>query len=194
MLQTNLREVDAGLDVEQTLDALQEHGVDTWLVNGGGILSFYPSDLPFQTRNPYLSKRASGDLLGDAVAGAHRRGMRLLARMDFSKIAPAIAEEHPDWCYRSPAGGLQTFEGLVSVCPSADYYQERIFDVLDELLDRYPVDGFFFNWFGYNEVAYGGRYVGVCQCAACERLFRQRSGREVLPALEGDEARPAVLA
>ncbi|OLT03850.1 hypothetical protein BJF90_04220 [Pseudonocardia sp. CNS-004] len=42
MFQTNLREIDAGLDVERTLDAIQETGADTWLVNAGGILSVVP--------------------------------------------------------------------------------------------------------------------------------------------------------
>ena len=67
MFQTNLREIDATLDVEAVLDYIQQHGADAWLVNAGGILSFYPTDLPFQTRNPYLEQRPGGDMLGDAV-------------------------------------------------------------------------------------------------------------------------------
>src|SRR3954467_5977685 len=67
MFQTNLLEVDADMDVEKVLDFIQEFGCDTWLVNGGGIVSFYPTKLEHQTRNPYLAKRPSGDLFGDAV-------------------------------------------------------------------------------------------------------------------------------
>lgn len=171
MLQTNLREIDAGLDVEATLDAIQGHGANTWLISVGGILAFHPSDLEMQTRNPYLVERASGDLIGDAVRATHARGMRLMGRMDFSKIARAIADRHPEWCFRSPTDELQVYEGLVSVCPSADYYQRCTFAILDEVLTRYPVDGFFFNWFGYNETDYGGVYHGVCHCASCEQAF-----------------------
>lgn len=181
MFQTNLREVDAGLDVERVLDYIQAHGADTWLVNAGGILSFYPTDLPFQTRNPYLSRRASGDLLGDAETAAHQRGIRLMARMDFSKISAKIAAEHPEWCYVSPTGQTQEVHGLVSVCPSGDYYQERTFDILDEVLERYPVDGFFFNWFGFNEVDYSKVYHGVCHCLNCQRRFPRHSGLSELP-------------
>jgi hypothetical protein len=181
MFQTNLREIDAGLDVERVLDYIQAHGADTWLVNAGGILSFYPTDLPFQTRNPYLAQRQSGDLLGDAVHAAHARGVHLLARMDFSKVSTRIAAEHPEWCYVSPAGESQNYSGLVSVCPSGQYYQEKTFEALDEVIDRYAVDGFFFNWFGFNEVDYSKVYKGVCHCLSCRRAFQTYTGGDELP-------------
>ncbi|WP_423463151.1 beta-galactosidase trimerization domain-containing protein [Promicromonospora sp. MS192] len=187
VFQTNLREIDAGLDVERTLDAVQGHGANVWLLNVGGILSHYPTGLDVQTRNPHLAQRPGGDLVSDALAAARRRGVRLLARMDFSKVAPAIADAHPEWLYVSPTGERQEFEGLVSVCPSAGYYQRQIFDVLDEVLDRYEVDGFFFNWFGFNEVDYAGRVHGVCHCAACVAGFRAHTGLDRLPDRAGDE-------
>ncbi len=181
MFQTNLREIDAGLDVDVILDAIQAHGADTWLINTGGILANYPTELPFTTRNPQLGKRPSGDLIGDAVRAAHDRGMQLMSRMDFSKVALPIADAHPDWCFRSRAGERQTIEGLASVCPSGGYYQRRTFDILDEILDRYPVDGFFFNWFGYNEVDYHGVRHGVCHCDACQRRYAEAEDGRTLP-------------
>ncbi|MFG1819479.1 alpha-amylase family protein [Kribbella sp. NPDC049174] len=171
MFQTNLREIDAGLDVEKVLDYLVEFGADTWLLSVGGILSNYPTDLDFQTRNPYLAERPSGDLVGDAVKAAGRRGIRVMGRMDFSKIDHRRAEAHPDWCFVAPSGEHQVYNGLTSVCPSGDYYQARLFDVLDEVLDRYPIDGFFCNWMSFNEVDYSRRYWGVCHCVSCERLY-----------------------
>lgn len=187
MFQTNLREIDADLDVEKVLDFIQQHGANTWLINAGGILAFYPSDLPFQTRNPYLSRRFSGDLLGDAVEAAHARGLRVMGRMDFSKVYPDIAHAHPEWCFVSPSGQRQVYEGLVSVCPSAPYYQERSFDVLTEVMDRYAVDGFFFNWFGYNEYDYGRVYHGVCHCVSCAGTFSSATGLDQLPSGPGSE-------
>jgi hypothetical protein len=181
MFQTNLREVDAGMDVDAVADKIVAFGADTWLVNAGGIFSFYPTDLPFQTRNPHLADRPSGDLLGDAVEAAHRRGLRLIARMDFSKVSLAIAQEHPEWCFVSPEGEWQVYNGLVSVCPSAGYYQEKLVEVLDEVLDRYDVDGFFFNWFGFNEIDYSGRYWGVSQNPASRSGFAAYSGGRPLP-------------
>lgn len=186
MFQTNLRETDADLDVEAVLDSLEEYGANAWLLSVGGIISQYPSRLPFQTVNPWLARRPSGDLVGDAVAAAARRGVRMLARMDFSKIATAIATEHPEWCYVSPVGELQEYQQLVSVCPSGAYYQERTFEILDEVMENYPVDGFFFNWFGFNEVDYSSVYRGPCHCVSCLRAFEQYSGG--LPHPSGPES------
>ena len=171
MFQTNLREIDAGLDVEKVLDYLVEFGADTWLLSLGGILSNYPTDLDFQTRNPYLADRPSGDLVGDAVKAAARRGIRVMGRMDFSKIDHRRAEAHPDWCFVGPHGARQVYNGLTSVCPSGDYYQVKLFEVLDEVLDRYPLDGFFCNWMSFNEVDYSRTYHGVCHCVSCQERY-----------------------
>ena len=138
MFQTNLQEIDATMDVERVLDAIEGHGSDTWLINTGGIVSFFPTDLPFQTRNPFLANRPSGDLIGDAVEAAHRRGIRVLSRMDFSKVASRIAAEHPAWLFLSPKGERQIYNTLYTACPSAEYYQDRSLDILDEVIDRYP--------------------------------------------------------
>jgi hypothetical protein len=176
VFQTNLREIDVTLDVQATLDDIESHGATAWLLNVGGILAHYPTDLDFHTRNPHLAARPGGDLVRDAVAAARRRGIRLLARMDFSKVTPAVIRAHPDWAFRSAGGDLQVYEGLVSVCPSGAYYQRGMFEIVDEVISRYPVDGFFFNWFGFNEVDYAGTRHGVCHCAACRSAFLEATG------------------
>ncbi|KZO94820.1 hypothetical protein CALVIDRAFT_556057 [Calocera viscosa TUFC12733] len=182
MFQTNLREINADMDVEKVLDFIEAHGAQAWLIGTGGILAYYPTDLPFHLRNPLLTKRASGDLIGDAIKAAHGRGIRLLCRMDFSKVQPSVAVEHPDWCFRSPKGALQTHTGdLVSVCPCGPYYQEKVFQILDELTSRYPVDGFFFNWMSFNETDYNKVYHGVCHCPTCLREFPLKTGISELP-------------
>jgi hypothetical protein len=181
VFQTNLQEVDAVLDVEKVLDIIEAHGADTWLINTGGIVSFYPSDLPFQTRNPFLVDRPSGDLIGDAVAAAHKRGIRVIARCDFSKMSTHIAQQHPEWLFVSPTGKPQVYNTLYSACPSADYYQHRSLDILDEIMERYPVDGFFFNWFGFSEADYSRVYHGVCHCEICKKTFAEHGGGKELP-------------
>lgn len=176
VFQTNLREIDVTLDVEATLDDIESHGATAWLLNVGGILAHYPTDLDFHTRNPHLAARPGGDLVRDAVDAARRRGIRLLARMDFSKVAPEVIDAHSEWAYRTANGDLQIYEGLVSVCPSGDYYQRSMFEIVDEVISRYQVDGFFFNWFGFNEVDYGGTRHGICHCEACRSAFRDATG------------------
>lgn len=170
--QTNIREIDAGMDVEAVLDYIEEYGADTWLLSVGGIIANYPSKLDCQTVNPALGERESGDLIGDAVLAAARRGIRVLGRMDFSKVDARRAEEHPEWCFVSPDGEPQVYNGYHSVCPSGEYYQQKMFDVVAEVLDRYDIRGFFFNMMHFNEHDYSRRYWGVCHCEPCLRAFR----------------------
>ncbi|OLT21217.1 hypothetical protein BJF79_15630 [Actinomadura sp. CNU-125] len=181
VFQTNLQEIDATMDVEAALDVIEDHGADTWLVNAGGIVAFHPTDLPFQTRNPFLADRPSGDLLGDAVTAAERRGVRVIARLDLSKVAAAVAAEHPGWLFRSAAGEPQVYNALYSTCPAGEYYQRRALEILDEILDRYAVGGFFVNWFNFNERDYSEVVHGVCHCASCAERFAEFSNGRALP-------------
>lgn len=181
VLQTNLQEIDAGMDVEAAADAAVDFGADTWLLNAGGIMSFYPTDLPFQTRNPLLAQRPSGDLFGDAVTAAKARALKVIARFDMSKVTAPLAREHPEWLFRSAEGKPQIYNSLYSVCPSGDYYQSRTFDVLDEVLDRYEVDAVFFNWFNFNVRDYDEVMHGPCHCEGCRKGFALFSGGRDLP-------------
>ena len=181
ILQTNLQEIDAAMDVDAAVEAVVDAGADTWMLNAGGIVSFYPTDLPFQTRDPHLERRASGDLFGDAVRAAKRRGIRIIARLDMSKVSARIAEEHPEWLFRTADGQPQVYGDLYSTCPSGEYYQQRLFDVVDEVLDRYGVDGVFFNWFNFNERSYDGVLYGACHCDSCARGFAAFSGGAEIP-------------
>jgi hypothetical protein len=181
VFQTNLQEIDATLDVESVLDTITDYGADTWLLNTGGIFSFYPSELDFQTPSSFLTRRPSGDLIGDAVTEARARGVRVLSRLDLSKVAAPIARQHPEWLFVSPTGAPQVYNGLYSTCPSADYYQYRTIDIVDEIIDRYPVDGFFFNWFGFSERDYSRVYHGPCHCEACAVGFAEFANGIPLP-------------
>lgn len=187
LFQTNLREIDAGLDVEQVLDFIQDYGADVWMLSVAGIIANHPSDLAAQTPNPALASRPSQDLVGDAVAAAGRRGIRVIGRTDFSKVDHRRAEQHPDWCFVDQRGRQQVYNGLVSVCPSGDYYQEQLFDVLAELLDRYPLSGFFLNWMSFNEVDYSRTYRGVCHCHGCRAAFADYAPGTPLPAGPQDD-------
>lgn len=159
MFQTNLRDIDTDMDTEATAEYILQHGSQAWLQSVGGIISNYPSKFDFHTSNPMLSERESGDLVKDTIESAHARGIRVLARMDFSKVHYPVAQAHPNWTYISPNGSLQTHtRNLVSVCPSGEWYQERIFDILDEVMENYDIDGFFVNYAGYNENDYFRHY------------------------------------
>jgi hypothetical protein len=176
IFQTNIREIDSGMDVSAVVQDILDFGCNTWLLNAGGIVSHYPSRLDHQHPSPWLKDRPSGDLLGDAVEEAHRHGIRIIARCDFSKLHRDQFEKHPDWFYVSKTGQRQIYEGLYSACPSGPYYQEKSLEVIAEILDHYTVDAFFFNWFNMSLRDYSGTYHGICQCQNCRRRFAAFSG------------------
>lgn len=184
IFQTNIREVDSGLDVQRNVRDILDFGCNVWLLNAGGIVSHYPSKLDHQHPSPWLKDRPSGDLLGDAIEEAHRLGVRVMARCDFSKLHRDQFERHSDWFYVSPKGGPQIYNGLYSACPSGPYYQEKSLEVISEILDNYAVDAFFFNMFGMALRDYSGNYHGICQCVNCQRRFAAFSGGMTLPRQE----------
>ena len=85
-------------------------------------------------RNQPLADRPSGDLLGDAVTAAGRRGVRVIARLDLSKVTAGVAAAHRDWLFVSATGKPQIYNALHSTCPSGEYYQQRAFEIFDEIL------------------------------------------------------------
>jgi hypothetical protein len=194
MYQTNLREVDSDLDVDAALRTIEAHGANVWLIGAGGIVSHYPTDLPFQTPSARLAGRESGDLVGDALAAAHARDIKLIARFDFSKIDVAVAQQHPEWVFVDSDGEWQTYNGLVSTCPAAGYYQDAAFTVLREFFERYPVDGLFFNMFLFPVFDYSYRWRGACFCETCKREFSRHSGGLDLPTSPDSPSNAAWLA
>lgn len=111
MVQTNLREIDADMNVDDVADYIERHGATAWLIGIGGIQAQYPTELPFHSKNALITQRKSADLVLDAITAAHSRGMRLLARIDFSKVSAKVATEHPEWLYKSPLGKKQEHTG-----------------------------------------------------------------------------------
>lgn len=208
LVQTNLREVDARLDPRQIVREVAAFGANAILFSVGGIVSFYPTRLPFQTPVPYLcGERALErtplyggpvdpewvvrDFVGEAVDEAHALDLRFVARLDLSKCHKHVYESRPEWFFRRPDGKPQVYNGLFSTCVNGGYYQEYAFGIMREVLERYEVDGFFFNMFGYKSYDYSGDYHGLCQCDNCQRRFRQLYGAP-LP-LQVDLSSPVYL-
>ncbi|WP_416970820.1 family 10 glycosylhydrolase [Streptomyces sp. 4F14] len=183
LVQTNLRETDVTVDPERFVESLREFSANVVLFNAGGIVANYPTDLPFQHRNPLLR----GDFLGEVLEHAHAAGIRLIARFDFSKVNEAIAADRPDWHYRSLAGTPVTYNGQTHVCLNSQYQQEHSLEIMAEVASRYPVDGVFINMHGYQVRDYSGTYHGICQCPNCARRFTDGP----LPRSEDDSLYPA---
>jgi hypothetical protein len=176
MIQTNLREIDAGMDVQAYVASLKAAGANVVLFNVGGIVANYPTDLPYHYRNPFMQ----GDLTGEVVRRLHAEGIRVIARFDFSKVNERIAREHPDWLTRERNDqSIPPYNGQVATCLNGWYQQEGMLKILGEVLDHYPIDGVFFNMIGYPRSDYSDRPIGVCQCGNCRSRFREMFGLEL---------------
>src|SRR2546430_16272429 len=67
--------------------------VNALLVNGGGIMAFYPTQGPYHHRSAFLGTR---DLFGEMAAAARARGIRGGARMDRNYSWEEAPGAHPE--------------------------------------------------------------------------------------------------
>ena len=161
-----LREVDAiGFDPEALVAELAEMGATGTICMGGGFSAWYPTDVAAQPRNPHLE----GDVLGGVVAAAQRAGIRVMARMDISKGQPDVSARHPDWFAHRADGTIATVWEMPQICATSDYWRVQNPAIIEEILGRYPVDGFFYNYL----------HVPRCHCERCQRLVREATGAAV---------------
>lgn len=181
MIQNNLREVDADLDVDKLIGKLQELSANTLMMNAGGMFAFYPTQLQYQYTTPYLKK----DLLRETINKTQEAGIRFIARFDFSKAHESIFQQQPDWFFRTKEGKEVNYNGIVHTCVNSEYQQSYSLKMIEEVLTNYDVDGIFFNMFGYQTRDYSGNFYGICHCNNCKRRFNEMYSLE-LP----DEADP----
>ena len=175
MIQNNLRDVDAGMDVDAWFEQIRLSHCNCVMVGAGGIASFFPSKLPCQTPSPYLK----GDTLGKIVDICHKNGVRVIARFDFSKTHERLLDEHPEWYYVSESGQHLHYNDTAVTCVCGDYQQRISIEILREVLQKYPVDGVFFNMFGFQTKDYSNVEHGICNCPSCKAAYRAYSGRDL---------------
>jgi Beta-galactosidase len=172
LVQTNLREIDATMDVDAYVKSMVDANVNIVLINVGGIVANYPTELPYQYRNTFMK----GDLVGDLINGLHDKGIRVIGRFDFSKINETLAAKKPEWLYVSTSGKNVNYNGQVHTCVNGGYQQDYSLEILTEALSKYPLDGIFFNMIGYTTSDYSGNNHGICQCDNCKKAFHKFSG------------------
>lgn len=186
MIQTNLREIDMeDIEAEKYAADLKEFGATVVTLNAAGIIASYDSELDYQPRSAYLH----GDSLEKIVEECHKAGIKVIARMDFSKIRYEVYKKHQDWAYRRADGEIVNYNGNVHTCPNSDYQQKYSLEIVKEVLNKIPFDGVFCNMSGFLVVDYNYTYHGPCHCKNCERLFREQYG-EVIP--EKDDPKDPV--
>ena len=169
--QLNLNERDPlTLDVASWLDYWASLKLDALLLNGGGIVAFYPTEVPYHHRSELLGSR---DLFGELATATKARGMRLVARMDCNYAYGDAVEAHPEWFERNRDGSPRAHgesPWLFKTCMFSPYFTDQMSAIYREIGARYPVDGFFTNgWPSTGDPT-------VCHCESCRRVHRERIG------------------
>ena len=117
---------------------------------------------------------------------AHAHKIRVIGRFDFSKVAKPIYDAHPDWFFRKANGEPATYNGLYATCINGAYYREQTLKILGEALERYDVDGLFFNAPGQPASDYSGNRYGMCTCDSCKTRFQAMYHRPLPSAPDAD--------
>lgn len=178
VMQCNLPAYEATLDVDSLLVDLQRFSVNTLIINGGGIMAFYPTELDFHYINPYMQP----NMLPDIIEKCHAKNIKVITRFDFSRFHRSIFEKHPDWAYISPQGERIINDDMYMASINGPYVQVKSVEIVKELISRYPVDGIFINMPGYHtRNAYEGTYHGIDQNEYDRKRFFEFSGGWELP-------------
>jgi len=184
LVQTNLREIDAiDFDTDVYVKSIKDIGANAVLINVGGIVANYYTELEFQYKNPNLKI----DMIQEVIGRLHNEGIRVIGRFDFSKLNEELAAKKPEWLYKSVKGETVNYNGQVHTCVNGGYQQDYSLVILKEALTRFPLDGVFFNMIGYQTRDYGNNYHGICQSEACQKRFHDWSGGLKLPLTEDNK-------
>ncbi len=172
--QTNLVEIDPGrYDSDFWRGHWRQTRVQGVIVNAGGIVAYYPSNMPLHHRAIALGKR---DLFGEIVNAAREEGLVVVARMDSNRVAEDFYRMHPDWICVDAEGKPFTEADKFVTCINSAYYSDYLPKVMCEIVSRSHPDGFTDNsWAGI-------RRANICHCLNCRQAFFEYCGLD-LPAL-----------
>jgi hypothetical protein len=112
------------------------------------------------------------DLVGESLASCREEGLEAFAY--YSAVFNNQAwHEHPEWRIvpsAPPAAGSFMGKRYGHVCPNNEGYQRFVLAQVDELMEGYGFDGFFFDM---------TFWPAICLCPSCRQRFRDESGLEI---------------
>lgn len=171
-VQLTLVENDPGrFDPDFWLDYFRRLHADAATLSAGGIVAYYPTEVPFHHRSAWLG---SSDPFGTLVEGCRALGMHVVARTDPHAARDDVRAGHPDWISVTKEGEPRKHwanPDLWVTCALGPYNFDFMDQVHREIVSRYKVDGIFSNrW---------APQGGDCYCVHCQRHFRDATGREL---------------
>src|SRR5580698_10404151 len=155
---------------DQWMDYWASLKIDAVLLNGGGIMAFYPTKVPYQHRSEFLGSR---DLFGEMSEAARKRGMRVVARMDCNYAYEEAFKAHPEWFQFNADGTPRRHNEcpwLYKTCMFSTYFTEQMPAIYREINQRYAPDGFYTNGWPGTEA------LEVCHCQNCQKIYREQTG------------------
>jgi len=169
--QTNINELDpTRYDIPWWREQWRRTRIQGIVVNAGGIVAYYPTQVPMHRRAKFLGDR---DLFGDLSRAARADGLAVFARMDSSGANEDFYHTHPDWFSADADGRPYRARDLYVPCINGPYYHEHIAAILREIIARYQPEGFTDNlWSGLERNR-------ICYCGNCVQKFRAQAGREL---------------
>ena len=154
-------------DLSFWLNYFQKIHADAACLSAGGVVAFYPTEIPLHYRSRWLGKM---DTFGDIVAGCRKLGMNVIARTDSHACHQDVYDAHPDWIAVDERGNKRRHPSDAQywiTCALGPYNFEFMTSVHQEIVRKYMVDGIFTNrWAG----------SGMCYCEHCQKNFRDFSG------------------
>ena len=103
------------------------------IINAGGIVAYYPSQVPLHRRRETWADR---DLFGELCQAAHEDGLVVFARMDSNRAHEEFYRAHPDWFAVDRPGKPHKAGELYVTCVNSPYYDEYIPAILREIVER----------------------------------------------------------
>ncbi len=143
---------------------------DGALLSAGGVVAFYPTDIPLHHRSDTLGTM---NPLKDMVDGCRKMNMSVILRTDPHAARQDVYDAHPDWISVLADGTKRRHWAnpeLWVTCAYGPYNFEFMTQVNNEIMERFQPDAIFSNrWAGH----------GVCYCVHCVENFRKFSGGEL---------------
>ena len=187
-VQLTLVENDPGtFDPQFWLDYFRKLHADAATLSAGGIVAYYPTEVPLHHRSAWLG---TSDPFGTLVAGCRKLGMQVVARTDPHAVREDVHAAHPDWIAHNADGQPRRHWAnpeLWVTCALGPYNFDLMDQVHREITTKYKVDGIFSNrW---------AQQGGDCYCANCQKNFKDATGMDLPPTTDRrDPARRAYVA
>ncbi len=152
------------------LDYFQTIHADAACLSAGGVVAFYPTEIPLHYRSRWLGKM---DPFGEFVTNCRKLGMNVIARTDSHACHQDVVDAHPDWIAVDAQGNKRRHPSDSDywiTCALGPYNFDFMSAVHQEIMRKYRVDGIFTNrWSG----------SGMCYCEHCSANFRAFSGLDL---------------